>query len=245
MRASRTCSSQTGQRRRGPHDRIEPIAGVARTCSVVLPDAETLAAVHALGALAPDEAAAVEAAAAADPELRRVLDDGRDAAAALITALPVVAPDPAVRARLDDHLTADVRPGRFDAFATQLAALFDVTVDKARMFAGWIDDPARWVPSPVPHVRLVHLPGGPAFAGADCGLVRMPAGTRFPWHVHEGGQELTLVLQGRARYSDGREVGPGDELVAEPGSVHDFAAADGDEYVFAVRYIVIRAVPPP
>jgi quercetin dioxygenase-like cupin family protein len=73
----------------------------------------------------------------------------------------------------------------------------------------------------------------------------MPAGSLFPWHVHEGGEEITLVLQGRARYSDGREIGPGDELLAAPGTVHDFAVLPGDEYVFAVRFFVIRPVPPP
>jgi hypothetical protein len=230
---------------RRPVASTDPIAGVARTCVVVLPDQDAQVALHALGALAPDEADAVERAAAADPHLRRALDELRETAAALVDGLPETAPAPAVRARVDDSVDRLVRPGRFDAWSAQLAALFDVTIDKARMFTGWIDDPSRWEPSPLPHVRLVHLPAGPAWAAADCGLVRMPAGTAFPWHVHEGGEEITVVLQGRARYSDGREIGPGDELTAAPGSVHDFVVVGPDEYVFAVRYFVILPIPRP
>jgi mannose-6-phosphate isomerase-like protein (cupin superfamily) len=168
-----------------------------------------------------------------------------DTATFLVAALPGVLPDAGVRVRLDETIEALVRPGRFDAFAAKVAALFDVTVEKARMFVGWIDDPSRWEPSPPPHVRLVHLPPGPAWATADCGLVRMPAGSPFPWHVHDDGDEVTLVLQGRARYTGGVELGPGDQLVAAPGSVHDFVVAEGDEYVFAVRFFAIRPVPPP
>ena len=168
-----------------------------------------------------------------------------DATTLLVAALPGVLPAAGVRLRLDATIETLVRPGRFDAHAAKVAALFDVTLDKARMFVGWIDEPTRWEPSPLPHVQLVHLPPGPAWSAADCGLVRLPAGSFFPWHIHEGGDEVTLVLQGRARYAGGIELGPGDQLVATPGTIHDFVVAEGDEYVFAVRFFAIRPVPPP
>jgi hypothetical protein len=181
-------------------------------------DLEALLAAHALGALAADDARAVERAIA-DGSTRARLDQYLEAAAALAIALPSVTPPPAVRRRIDDGLDALVRPGRLEAFSASVAALFDVTLDKARMFVGWVDDPSRWQTSPLPHVHLVHLPPGPAWAAADCGLVRLPAGTAFPWHTHDGGDEVTLVLQGRARYTGGREVGPGGGGGAAPPSL--------------------------
>lgn len=199
----------------------------------VTADLRELLAAHALGALDPDEAAAVEAAVAADPALAAELEAHRDAAAALVGA--VVAPAPAVRDRLMASVDALARPGRFDRFAARLAALFDVSIDKARMFLGWIDDPAQWERYPIPGVQVVHLPAGPAWAAADCGLVRMPPGARFPWHTHRG-EEVTVILQGRARDSDGRHLGPGDELVVGADDEHDFVVDEAsEEYIFAVR----------
>ena len=94
---------------------------------------------------------------ARDPGLEAIVDAlARDevaaleAASALVLALPAVGPARDVRRRLEDALAALVRPGRFEAFAAQVAALFDVTLEKARMFTAWIEDPARWEPSPVP-----------------------------------------------------------------------------------------------
>ena len=200
---------------------------------------------YALGALDADEMARVEDALVADPSLRAELDAHRDAAAALTDGLPPVAPSPALRARLIESVDATVAPGRFEQFAARVAEMFDVTVDKARMFLGWIDDPTRWEPSPIPQVQLVHLPAGPAWAGADCGLVRMPAGFPFPWHAHNG-DELTFVLQGRARDSDGNDLVPGSEIVVPEGAEHDFVVdpASG-EYIFAVRFYGIVPKPRP
>jgi quercetin dioxygenase-like cupin family protein len=91
----------------------------------------------------------------------------------------------------------------------------------------------------------VHLSPGPAWAMSDCGLVRVPAGARFPWHVHDG-EEVTVVLSGRARYPDGRELGPGDEMVVADGAEHDFVVGPDEDYVFAVRFGAVRpAMPPP
>ena len=203
-------------------------------------DIRDLIPLHALGALDADEAARVEAAVAADPALAAELAAHRDAAAALGDALPPEPPAPAVRDRLMASVDAAVAPNRWERFAARVAEMFDVSVDKARMFLGWIDEPARWEPSPLPGVQLVHLPGGPAWAGADCGLVRVPAGTRFPWHGHHG-EELTLVLAGRAVESGGAELVPGAETVLTAADEHDFVVdeASGD-YIFAVRFYGIE-----
>ncbi len=209
-----------------------------------------LLALHALDALDADDAARVEAAVAADPALARELDALRAAAAAIAGELPVVAPPAGVKARLEASLDALTRPGRLDRFAARLAALFDVTVDKARMMLAWIDqpdqadqpdEPGRWE-AMAPGVSLMHLPAGPACAGADCGFVRLEPGATFPWHAHDG-EEVTVVLQGRARDADGTALAPGAEVVLGASTAHDFHAEGevGEEpYIFAVRVFGVR-----
>ncbi len=200
-----------------------------------------LLALHALGALDEADAARVEAAVAADPALRRELDALREAAGILVDGLPIEPVPAAVRVRLEASLDALSRPGRLDRFAVRLAELFDVTVDKARMLLRWIDEPARWEAF-APGAALMHLPAGPACAGADCGFVRLEPGATFPWHHHDG-EEVTVVLQGRARDADGSVLVPGDEVVLGAASEHDFTAegAPADEaYVFAVRVRGVR-----
>lgn len=209
-------------------------------------DIQELMPLHALGALDADEAAQVEAAVAGDLELRAQLDAYREAAGEIGGALAPTPPPPAIRERLFASLDAMSVPGRFERFAARVAALYDVTIDKARMFLGWIDDPARWQSAEFPNVDVIHLPGGPAWAGADCGLVRMPAGLEFPWHDHNG-EEVTVVLQGRSHDSSGVTLGPGDEMVLPPGAVHRYSVdAGGEEYIFAVRFhgIQLRDDPP-
>lgn len=202
-------------------------------------DVRELLPLHAIGALDADEAALVERAVAADPALAAELDAHRAALGELGDALPQVAPAPSVRDRLMASVDAAVAPSRWERFAPRIAALFDVTVDKARMFLAWIDEPARWQASPFPGVMAIHLPPGPTWAAADCGLVKMPAGHTFPWHAHKG-EEVTLVLAGRARDSDGTDLEPGTELRLDAGAEHDFVVdpASGD-YIFAVRFFGI------
>jgi hypothetical protein len=152
----------------------------------------------------------------------------------------------AVRDRLSASLEALARPNRWERFATQVARMFDVTVDKARMFLSWIDDPSRWEKwGPDGDIDVVHLPGGPRWAAADCGFGRMPPGHHFPWHSHRG-EEMTLVLQGRIHDSTGVDLAPGDEMVLPAGAEHDFVIdpASG-EYIFAVRFYGVDFIDKP
>ena len=191
---------------------------------------------YALGALDPDEAKLVEDAVAKDPELAAELAKyqaivGRQAA-----------PSPSVRDRLFADVDALSKPNRWERFAARVAEIYDVTVDKARMFLSWIDEPARWEAAAVPGVQLIHLPPGPRWAAADCGIVRMPAGFHFPNHGHHG-PELTLVLQGRSTDSSGAVLAPGDEMELPAGAEHDYVIdeASGD-YIFCVRFYGIYGI---
>jgi len=204
-------------------------------------DIRELLPLHALGALDGDEAARVDAAVAADPALRAELDGYLDVTGELPIGLEPIEPSPSVRDRLMNSVDATVAPSRWERFAARVAEMYDVTLDKARMFLSWIDDPSKWEDSDWPSVRVVHLPVGGQWAGADCGLVRMPPGHHFPFHVHLG-DELTLVLSGRVKDSTGAEYGPGDEQVLTEDDEHDFVVdpASG-EYIFALRFHGIAA----
>lgn len=190
------------------------------------PDARELLPLYALGLLEPAEAEVVEHALERDPALA-------DKLAALLAAtdalIPPVAPAPDVHARL----LASIGGGRFEAHASRMASLFDVTVEGARELLGLIERTASWE-LPMPGLGLVHFDGGPAYAAADCGFVRLAPGTAFPHHGHLG-EEVSLVLAGTLRDHTGRLYGPGDELVQAEGSEHDVACDGDEECIYAAR----------
>ena len=92
------------------------------------PDPDDLTALlplYALGVLAPDEVARVEAALAADPALAAEVAAFHDGLPALVVP---VAPPPDILARLQ----ASIGAGPLERFATRMASLFDVTVEIGR-----------------------------------------------------------------------------------------------------------------
>lgn len=177
---------------------------------------------YALGALEPDEAAAVERAVEADAQLAAELDG-------YLGLVPPVTPSPDVAARL----LASAGGGRFERFSSRMASLFDVTVDRARELLALVERKASWE-APVPGIGLVHFDGGPACATADCGFIRIAPGCTFPWHTHRG-EEVSLVLAGTLRDHSGHLLRPGDELVHPTGSQHDLSVEGTDEVIFAAR----------
>lgn len=185
-------------------------------------DIRELIPLYALGALDTEEATAVERAIEADPALAAELDS-------YLALTPAVAPGADVKARL----LASVGGGRFDAFSGRMSKLLDVTVDRARELLGLIERKASWE-NPVPGVHLIHFDGGPAYATADCGFVRIEPGCTFPWHMHRG-EEVSVVLLGTLRDSGGKVWQAGDEIVHAQGSEHDLTAGDeGAMYVARV-----------
>ncbi len=190
-------------------------------------DVRELLPLYALGILEPDEASVVERAVASDAALAAELASYQDAATGLVAP---VAPAPDVKARL----MASVGGGAFERFSSRMASLFDVAVDKARELLGLIDRPASWNLE-AGGIGLVHFDGGPAFAAADCGFIRLEPGAIFPPHKHLG-EEVSVVLQGRMRdAASGRVLGPGDELVQAEGSEHHLICEGTEPCIFAAR----------
>ena len=193
-------------------------------------DIHELLPLYALGILSPEETAVVDAAVAKDPELAAELASFSDATTGLIVP---VAPTPDVKARL----LASAGEGRFETYSSKMSTLFDVSVDRAREFLGLAERSASWEPQPIPGIHLVHFEGGPAYAAADCGFVRLADGAMFPPHDHLG-EEVSLLLAGQLKVIENgveRILVAGDELVQPEGSSHYLVGVG--ECIFATRAV--------
>lgn len=197
------------------------------------PRAPEALAARAAGALDDEERAAVDAAVAAAPALAAELAALDEAAAALALGLPLAPPPPAVRARLLASLAAEPASA-LAGFAARFAAIFDVSLERARALLARVDDPDAWEAGPAPGTWLIHFEAGPACAGADTGFVRCAPGTTFPWHRHLGA-EHNLVLAGHADDSRFGRLGPGDEATADGDTEHDFTVVGDRPFLYAVR----------
>ena len=98
------------------------------------------------------------------------------------------------------------------------------TVERARELLGLIERKASWE-NPVPGIHLVHFDGGPAYAAADCGFIRIDPGCTFPWHTHRG-EEVSILLAGTVRDHTGKQWQPGDDIVQNEGTEHSLTAGD-------------------
>ena len=195
----------------------------------MIADVRELLPLYALGILEADEAVLVERAIAADAALAAELAAYQQTADALGSVIQPVAPPREVKQRL----LASIGAGKFEAFSARMAALFDVTLDRARELLGLIERPASWVMQ-IPGISLVHFEGGPAAAAADCGFVRIAPGTIFPPHTHLG-EEVVTILAGRVRdMNNDRVIGPGEDYVQLEGTTHALLCLD-EECIYASR----------
>lgn len=190
-------------------------------------DIRELLPLYALGILEPDELQSVERAIATDPALAEELLAYQDGASQLVAPLE---PSPAVKARL----LVSIGGGPLDRFAQRLGALFDVTVDRARELLGLIERPLSWE-AQAPGIALVHFDGGPAYAAADCGFVRLVPGAIFPFHKHLG-DELCVVIEG-AVYdpTNNRLIDTGDDYFQPDGTEHALINKGSVDCIFAAR----------
>ena len=166
-----------------------------------------------------------------DETLAREVDR---ALVALATALPAEVPAGSVRTRLLTAATAG--PMRYAPFFERLARLFDLSRDSIVGVLLKAASESEWEPGPHPSVRVLHFQGGPAVAGADTGLVRMPADFVWPSHRHNG-VERALILEGEYVESGGRLYRAGDIHEMGPGSVHSFTVPPGSPLLLAVSLV--------
>lgn len=147
--------------------------------------------------------------------------------AALAGTVRPVAPAPGGLSRL---LSAVANP--WARALDRFAALVDLPTELAARLLDRAQAGLGWVPGPLPGVTLVHLDGGPATAGADVGIVRIPPEGEFPPHSHLGSEAIVL-LEGEYVDSAGYVLRAGDAEMREPGAPHAFRAGPRG-VVFAV-----------
>jgi len=144
---------------------------------------------------------------------------------------------PRPRAELRSALLASVTAGtRLAGFAERFAAFFDLPRERGRdLLRVAAGAPSDWeAMQRVPGVELLHFTGGARVAAADCGLVRIAAGVRFPTHRHRG-DEWSLVLSGTAQEeASGARWAPGDVVHRPAGSAHAFRVTGREPFVFGV-----------
>ena len=138
-------------------------------------------------------------------------------------------PPPGVLARVVGEMEG---PGRFARFAGKVAALLDLTWERALAVLESLSDPDAWLPGPTDDIQLLPVETGPAKQGMLAAFVRLPAGARFPRHTHHG-HEWNLVLEGGLREDSGRETWPGEVLEMAEGSTHDYTALEGPACIAA------------
>jgi anti-sigma factor ChrR (cupin superfamily) len=175
---------------------------------------------YSLGLLKPEQGKGVEAELADSEALREELQETSAALAQLADATDPVAPSTDLR----DRLLASLEPERrFDHLIGRLTRFLDLPVNEVEGLLRSGANPADggWRMSGIPGMRAFRFEGGPNIATADCQMLHMEPGFRFPAHRH-GGNEWGFVLQGSIEEDGGALYGAGDIVHKPPASRHSF-----------------------
>lgn len=135
--------------------------------------------------------------------------------------LGAVAPAPPPQDGLAALLASVANP--WQRFVAQLATLADVPVEVAGRILDRAEAGSGWTPGLMPTMKLWHIQGGPATAGADVGLVQLAPNAVHPPHEHLGAEEV-LVLAGEYLDSAGYGLGEGESERRGVGEGHAFTA---------------------
>lgn len=158
------------------------------------------------------ECASVTAMAASDDESSLDLHE-----------VVAVEPSPEVKLRV----LASIGGGRFAHHAASIAAMFEVSVDRAHELLGLIERSASWR-TQLPGVSMIGFKGGASLGRAECGFLRLAPGTTFPMHAHVG-EEEALVLTGQVHdATNDRVLSPGEGWRLPAGTRHELVG-QGDE----------------
>jgi len=185
---------------------------------------------YVLGSLPNALRGALEAQIAGSPDLQRDVAELREAFGALDDQLPRVPPRPGSRAALLGALDS---AERFSPFVGELALHFDLPIARVRELLHQTDDPARWIAAPVPGIRLIDFPSGPNAIATHAGFVAFPRGLQFPYHRHLG-PEINYILEGSI-LTGGKLYIPGEAVIMEPGSCHEFEIPDSDTLIAVIH----------
>lgn len=176
---------------------------------------QELAAAQALGALDGADAVKLEAWCARNPDAQSEVASFHEVVAALALGLPApIQPPPELRAKVLERVRQ-----QFQETPVEAAPVVP------HGFQWVLKDDAGWQTTPLPGFRVK-----PLSVSRDMGyrvvLVELAPGTRFPEHDHDSSEEL-FILTGHL-HTEGRILGPGDFLHAEPGTHHrELVSPDG------------------
>ena len=176
---------------------------------------QELAAAHALGTLDGADVARLAAELERNPDQKAEVAKFLDAAAALAhVAAPQVVPPPKLRSKLLAQIRTQPRA---------VAGAAPPPVPEGFSFV--LNDNSGWQPGPLPGFRVKQLS-----VSRDMGyhmlLAEISPGARFPEHDHKSSEEL-FIVSGHLQ-TEGRLLGPGDFLHAEPGTHHhELISPDG------------------
>lgn len=165
----------------------------------------------------------------AQPQARHTIDElEHELTTLLLSASPKQAPASNSREALISALDLSCR---FERFVPQVAALLDLSEERARQYLIQIDEPRSWEMIPLPGVKLFHIEPGPAIERSITGFVKLRPGAVFPAHKHEG-QEQALILQGTLIDTHSGRHGRGELVVMDESSEHLIEASPEMELIY-------------
>jgi anti-sigma factor ChrR (cupin superfamily) len=184
-------------------------------------DTRAQAALHALGSLPPDDAAAYERHLTTCAPCRDEVQAARQALGQLAAIAPRQTPPPSLRRRVLDRIHAEPRPSpevqAWKAWAPQLSP------EGGSIFVAGVE--GLWERTAIEGIEARRLFVDAANDRVTM-LVRMAAGTAYPAHVH-GGPEECYVLAGDLRVGEGIHMRAGDYQRVEKGYRHPVQSTDG------------------
>lgn len=195
----------------------------------------------ALGTLGGHEKVRAEKHVRECRECREELREAEEALTLLALELAPVEPPPGLVERI---AKAAASSGRFDEFTSKVAELYGVSGERARELLRYLDESSRWNPGPTSEIDMMPVEAGAEYSRHLSMVVRVRAGSVFPWHEHLGDEHF-VVLSGSCVEPDGTVFRPGEIACNRVGTAHDFTVpADGDDFIFAVRLTGMLAFKP-
>jgi len=112
----------------------------------------------------------------------------------------------------------------FDLERKEVETLFDKVVNCSKDL---------FKPCGIPKTSLYYFDGGPKVSQAECGIVKIKAGSIFPAHKHQG-KEWVFILQGEAVDDSGQAYSPGDIVFSDENISHSLLVNKDTDLIFAV-----------